>query len=46
MRPDPTHILPAVARIQAVWAKELREGKRMPQGPVKPQPKLRSKKRK
>lgn len=43
---DPSQILPAVARIQAAWRKELREGRRMPAGPVKAQPKLRSKKRK
>lgn len=37
MTPAPSSILPAVARIQAVWRKELREGRRMPQGPVKAQ---------
>lgn len=39
-------ILPVVSAIQAAWRKDLREGKRMPNGPAKPQPVLRSKKRK
>lgn len=38
----PSSILPAVARIQAEWAKDLRDGKMMPKGPVKPQDKAAS----
>lgn len=43
-------ILPVVSAIQAAWRKDLREGKRMPVGPAKPQDKcarlkVRSKKK-